>query len=335
MALLFADSFATYSTVSELNNKWTTVSGSPALGTGQFSAPSLRVDALTTAKIVFKQLPSNTMKRIGFWYTGNMSLSTQGDPMTLRATATSANENRWMSIFGNGSVIFYDGANASVSVGTLTAGTLKPNASYWIELEVKSTGMKCYIDGLLVFSYTGSITVGNDMAITSLAGASNGITHNVSHLVVWDDTGSTFTAFPLGPQRTQVVRPTAAGSQANWTPASGANWQAVDSAGWGGGVGVSTLVTATDDLHNCTDMAWNSYRINSVYMHLRAVDLNTGGSSVAPLLLDASGTAVGTQVALPMTNPKIISQSFDKDSAGGDWTKTKIDAMQIGYRSQI
>lgn len=340
MALLFIDSFATYSVAGELTNKWTSVvatSGAVALGVGQFGAPCVSfapVSAVT--QYIYKQLPANSMKRIGFWY--SFTGASNGGSLALRytpASGVSTPVSTWLRFYPDGSIEFFNGASGvAVSVGTLPIGTLLNGSTYWIEFEIKSTGLKLYIDGILVFSYTGSITTSPNIVLL-VYGLPAVTTHKVSHLVIWDDTGTTFSSFPIGPQRTQAIRPTAAGAVADWTPASGANWQAVDSAGWAGGVGVSTLVTAKDDKHNCADLAWNSYRINSVVLSLRAVDLNTGGSAVAPLLQDASGTAVGSYVSLPMTNPTILTQNFDKDSAGGDWTKVKIDAMQIGYRSQV
>lgn len=338
MALLFLDSFGTYSAVGELNNKWTTITGPVVtLTTGQFGAPALRFTSSVTTQVLFKQLAANSMKRVGFWISGNFVSPTAANPFVVRSSASGANNTgSWMNIWGNGTITFLDGGAAALQVGILAAGTLKPSTQYWIELEIKTTGLKCFIDGLQVFNYTGGITNTRDIALSCIQPSlSNGDTYTVSHLVVWDDTGTTFNSYPMGPQRTQAIRPTAAGAVADWTPSSGANWQAVDSAGWSGGVGVSTLVTAKDDKHNCADLAWNSYKVNSVVVSIRAVDLNTGGSAVAPLLQDASGTAVGSYVSLPMTNPTILSQNFDKDSSGGDWSKTKIDAMQIGYRSQI
>lgn len=328
MALIMADSFNSYSGAGDLaQGKWI-VSGTPVFSSGGGKFASNAVGPTNGSGISYWLETAQTDLRIGFYFRRSGATITK---LVINSQLNSS-ASGYFGFDATGAFCLFNGVS-STPVVTGPPGRIVNGNQYWCELRILPTGITLYVDGLPTLSYTGAVTMGRYVGTFMSIGSTNDFL--ISQMVVWNASGGVFDEFPIGPQRLQFLRPNAVGDLAQWTPATGANWQAVDATGWGGGVGVTTSTNGAQDLHNMQDLSWTPWRINAIEIGVRAVDINAGGSSVKMITKNNAVVQAGPAVALPITNPVTKYSPFERNALGTRWTKADIDAMQVGYEAVL
>lgn len=328
--LLHSDGFDSHATGAA-----TLADGDPAWGaqtgvsitaaSGKFSGKSLRLAAAAAGGIAFSAPGVNV--GIGAYF----NVATSSNPLTLIRDL--GNSQNLLVRSADGTLTVRDGAG---TVRVTSDPAASADGSYnWVEVHWKSDGVYLYVDGLIVDSYLGAYTSPDFSDLRLLDSAGTGIGQvDVDDLVVWDDQGSYMNSFPLGPRRIQLHRPTAAGASTQWTPASGANWQAVDDTDWSGGVGVTAETASLKDLYELSDLTVNPATINAVVVRTKVQNTGDNPAQLQHVLRGSDGSEVnGTLQAVPTLAPTVLKSAFYRDTNGAPWTPATVNALQAGQVS--
>ena len=136
----------------------------------------------------------------------------------------------------------------------------------------------------------------------------------------------------LGECRVETLVPNGAGSSTQWTPQSGSNWQMVDDAGFDGDTSYNDVAsTGQVDLFTTAGLS-GSPVVHAAQITIDATKTDAGISKVRTKLKSGATTANGATQVLPASYVT-STQRYDTDPAGGNWTASKINALEIGYES--
>lgn len=232
--------------------------------------------------------------------------------------------------------------NNNTSTALATGTTYIGDGYHWIEgsflLNGASSQVSLYVDGLLQFSGTYNLSAFPSQAITTFwmgtGSASGSVPAYLDDFLIWDNSGTTFNTFPLGPRRIGLMNPNAAGDSTQFTPSQAAsNYSMVSLAvqSWGSTTNVSDTGTGNVDLYKMSVLPYTpATTINAVVVNVQAYNPGGDGAhSISPKL--KSGTIVASGPSTPLTATGVVYQGvFPKDSSGNTWTLTNLNAAQAG-----
>lgn len=230
----------------------------------------------------------------------------------------------------------------TTTLATATTHPIVANSWYYIEVKV------------VIHDTTGSVTVHVDTETPTFSGSLTGIdtknggTGNVDRVVfnghysypyclfddiyICDDAGSTNNNF-LGICVVETLLPqTGAGTHQDFTPSSGTDHGAmVDEASVDDDTTYnSSLTVGHQDSYNYPSLALTG-SILGIQTALYTKKSDAGARTVAPLVRTASTTTPGAAVS-PTTSYKYYSQLWESKPAGGAWTESDINALEVGMK---
>lgn len=313
-------------TLSDGDAGWTAQSGVTIdANDGKFSGKSLQRAAAVAGYARFAN--SGTQKGFGAYVKfGTFGGSAEADVLRMGPAG-----QRLVTVNQAGDVKVYDGAgNLRITASAAYSAAVYP----WIEVNFLTGSIVLLVAGAVVGSYVGSYTaIGSSFEWLGAAPANTPVT-DLDDAISWDDGGSYFNGFPLGPRRIQLLRPTADGATVQWTPASGANWAAVDDTDWSGGVGVTAETAGLKDLYALSDLSGLPAAVNAVVVKTKVQNTGDNPAQLSHTIRGSDGTeANSTLQAVPTSAAAVLKSVFYRDAAGAAWTATTVNGLQAGQTS--
>lgn len=339
MAILFTDGFDSYGTTTGTNllTRWTAA-----------SFPNNFSSAVTPYTYGQSHTPGNSAvsntSTIGFTatstvtigaaiYTSGFNNSVSWPMIGLLSAGT------WMmglTVLGDGSIIVsrMTSGSAGTTVSTSSAGVIKINTWYYIELSITISDtvgtVRVDVNGSTVINATGLDTRNGTPADVNTLSLGN----NNGNTVYFDDVYITNTITPLGPQRIYTLRPNADTAQKQWTPLSGVNNYAmvnetiID--------GDTSYVSATNvndfDLYDVANYVPSTASIACVNQLVWARKTDATARTLALSTKSGSVTTDSSAVALN-TSYTGYSRIYETDpNTSSAWTISGINALQIGQK---
>ena len=334
MTFRFCDGFDSYSASAQLSNKWpTSTSASWASTAGRFGGGALTNSSAPYQFQVTRgvAIPSGAKARIGFYLkysSGTTANALSGAYYNIGFNGTAA---LGLTATGQIAVLPYGGSTACL---TSTAFVNDGNF-HWVELEFFLNGLsstaQLYIDGISQGSYTGNFNPA--VAITSVSvGLGYVFSGNgwIDDVIIWDDQGSSFNTFPLGPRRISTLVPNADGDLAQFTPKSGTAHYAMVNGGFGSTNYVSDSGTGNVDLYKFPALPYAPTSINAVVGNYFGQNTGSGTTNLIPKLKTSGTTVSGTTQTLSVGVNSLYQAPFVTDAGGSTWSATSVNAMQLG-----
>jgi hypothetical protein len=337
MGFQFCDSFDCYDVTASFAKKWTTVGADfvySATG-GRFGGGCL---SNTSGGAYAVNLVRNLTIVSGatMYFAGWFQISGLSSPgLNQGILAVNSGNTQMVGYNASGQMILTAlGGSTAIATGTTV---ISDGAYHWIEVSIKLNGASssstCYVDG--VQQWTGSsYNISAAAAITSvyvgLGYNFNSGPNSIDDVIIWDDQGSTFNTFPLGPRRIACLNPSAAGANTNFTPSTGTNWSCASQAY----AGTKTLISITSGQVDTYDTAGLSYAptavINAVVVNSSAQNPAADGTKHLINQLLSSGTlATGTNRVLT-ASLATFQDCFTTDSTSAAWTASSVASAQPG-----
>lgn len=338
MGFQFCDSFDCYDVTASIAKKWSSVGADFALSTtgGRFGGGCFQNSgggsyaAFLTRNV---SIVSGATTYVAMWIqiTGVTSAGIQQPVIAFNGGSTN-NGPLCLTAAGNLALIDWNGG---VTLATSTAN-ISDGAYHWIEFALKingsSTVAALYIDGVLQFSGTYSMTQTAQVITSVYIGPGynfNSGPNSIDDVIIWDDQGSTFNTFPLGPRRIACLNPSGAGSSTGFTPSTGTNWSCAAQAY----AGTKTLISTTSGQVDTYVTAGLSYSPSSVIngVVVNSYAQNPAADGTKNLISKLQSTTIASGATHVPTGTLITYQDcFTTDSTGAAWNTLKVDGMQPG-----
>lgn len=364
MALLFCDGFDSYSATADFLNKWQ-INNSPSQAGTTFQSTGGRFGGGGTLTTVSSSgggnYPRNLMTKavgistantlyVGFWFKQNSQpLGTSAAPpdgVSINVTngGTSAQTCFMGANSVTGNMVIYQIGSSSTQLGQGTHAICN-NAWHWIEIAVvfstSATGsVQTYVDGLPDINLTnvqtlatgqsllGSMTFGPiSMTVGTITST---LTASYDDVVIWDNTGTSFNTFPIGPQRITTLVPNADGDLTQFTPkTAGAHYLMVNG-GYSSTNYVSDSGTGNVDLYKYPALSYSPTTVNAVVANYFAQNSGSGTANLTPVLKTGSTQISGATVPMATNVNTLIQYPWYKDATATAWTAATVGAVQAG-----
>lgn len=313
------------------NTDWTTVAQYQV--SGRF-ADSKAVSSNLSGSANFRYFMKTATTSVAC--AASITQSTRADPtaslyswtgITLEGASTANNLN--VAVNSAGAIVVFRGTSGTANTLITTASGLV-SAGTWYHLGVEvvrsATVGTCnvYLNGVQVVSLTGANT-GSD-AVSSIVCASQ---NNVN--VTWDDFYVCDVATWLGECRSSPLVPTSDVS-VDFTPSTGSsNYAVVDELPPDTSDYVYSDVASDRDLYGVTDLSFTPLSIAGVKTSLLARKDDISTRTFRSVLKSGSTTATGATTAA-QGSYSFSSDIFPTDpDTSSAWTKSGVDALQIGF----
>lgn len=286
-----------------------------------------------------KLIPFSGKAIVGFGYQNGATLTNAREVMALHEGTTA---HLTLVVNGSKQVAVYRGTIAGTLLGTSTA-TIPDNT--WVFLEMRasihdSTGtVEVWMDDVLILNLTAQDTQNGGTGALDrirLGRLTNNVAANVvlDDFYVADDSGSGVTA-PLGSAvRVDCVLPTGAGSSTQFTASAGSNYQCVDETPPNEDTDyVSTSTAGHVDLYAMGDLPVTPTAIKATMVCAVARKDDVGSRTLRTKLKSGGTTSNGASNALAITYAGIADMYEVDPNTGSAWTKTAIDAMEVGIEN--
>lgn len=339
MTFRFCDGFDSYSSASQLVSKWSSGSNLAYNATGGRFGGGALTNALSSLGSTLLSrgvsIPSGAKVRIGFsikYATGQT-----GSPIAS-AYIVGLNTNSILhlnaagllsvSILGNNTIVL----TSSIAVND--------NNWHWVELEYYLNGSsgstQLYIDGVLQGSATANLSPAQSVSSVNIGlGYGNATvgTAFIDDVIVWDDQGSTFNTFPLGPRRISTLVPNADGDLVQFTPKTGTSHFAMVNGGYASTNYVSDTGTGNTELFRFPSLSYSPTSLNAVVGNYFGQNTGSGSTSLIPKLKTSGTTGSGSTLTLSVGANSLLQSPFVTDAGGTAWTASAVNAMQLGMGS--
>ena len=334
MTFRFCDGFDSYSATAQVPSKWSSGSGYTFSSTaGRFGGGALTNSSSPNGFLLLKttSIPSGAKVRVGMHLKFSAGTVASGTSAGYYVVGFNNNSALTYTTTGQLAVVNYGGSTAYLT----SAATLSDGNFHWVELEYflngASSTAQLYIDGVFQGSYTGSL--GSAVAVTSVSlgmGYTFSGTGWIDDVVIWDDQGTNFNTFPLGPRRISTLVPNADGDLAQFTPKTGTAHYAMVNGGFGSTNYVSDSGTGNVDLYKFPSLPYSPTSINAVVGNYFAQNTGSGTTNLIPKLKTSGTTVSGTTQTLTVGINSLYQAPFITDAGGATWTATSVNAMQLG-----
>lgn len=338
MSLRFLDSFDHYGTA-DLNKKWTTVTNSPTIQSGQGRNGTNSLRCGNTAS-VSKTLDAQPTWAVGMSFRNTLLLQ---DSLILQFF-DAATIQCGLRLNTDGTLSVVRGTGTTVAGGTSSAGNfLVANTVYHVEMKV--TIADAISAGSCVVRVNGltwiTVTTGEDLKSTANAtaniirvGSSLNLGNcDIDDVYICDGTGSANNGL-LGDVMVSVLRPSGAGNSTGWTPSAGSNYQNVDETTSDGDTTYnSTATPGAVDLYALDDLAANPGAIKGLQWNAM-IRKDDASSYVLNRVIRTGGVDyTGSTSIAPNTTYVNYHEIFDVNpGTSAAWTKSEVDALQAGVK---
>lgn len=350
MALIFADSFDSYSETADLTTKWD-VNNSTSYNVFNSTAGRFGGGCLVCG-------------HDDYWLNKGILL-TGGDPGTndiivsFSFMATSFTRNSYSAFlqlnqsgdFSDGALSSLDGIGLAVVGTTLTAyrgytsfvtGTTELVLGSWYRIEVRlatnnSGGvLQVWINGVLDIDFTGdTYDSGKDgINVVKFGGQNTDGDIYIDDVLIYDITGDAPNDV-LGDIRMETLRPTGDGDENDGTPSSGTDHYAMvdeDGVNDGDSTYVSMSTAGDKELYDIGSLSYTPVKIHGVVVNLMARVDGTTPRTMKAKVKSATTEGDGDTLNIPYGDTyKPLQACFTEDpSTGAAWTTSGVDDMQIG-----
>lgn len=336
MALLFCDSFDAYAGASDAvaYGKWTTYSSGGWSNTvGKFGGGGFTTGSPNGARATKNIATASGNTLYVGWYVASAPASSIGNDL-LRINGLSI-----LNIDTNGSVILVNNNTTALATSSLQFTNRTSSQYHWLEFSITMNGSSStaslYMDGTLQWSGTYALSAFPAAAVSSVAFSwGNPVVSSgqLDDVIIWDNTGSAFNSFPIGPRRIGCQQPSGAGASTQFTPSSGSNWSCVGQSNYQGTLNVSDTGSGNTDLYAQGALAWTPATVNAVVVNTHLVDPAGGGTRSCTTKLRSGSTpavANGATRTCP-ANLTAYQDFFYTDSSSAAWTPTTVNSSQAG-----
>ncbi len=334
MTFRFCDGFDSYSTAANLTAKWTTVaSASYSATTGRFGGGAVSNSSNGLYLLLTKSvtIPIGAKFRVAMSLKYSAGTVASGSSYQNPVVAINGQQICGLSSLGQ---IFITQFGGSLSMLT-SAAAVNDGNFHWVELEYYLNGAsstaQILIDGVSQGTYTG--TLGSQVAISSVSvGLGYVFTGSgwIDDVIIWDDQGSSFNTFPLGPRRISTLQPNADGDLVQFTPKTGTAHYAMVNGGYSSTNYVSDTGTGNVDLFKFPALAYTPANINLVVGYFYGQNTGSGSTSLTPKLKTGGTIISGATQTLSVGTYTVTQAPFLSDAGGAAWTAAAVNAMQIG-----
>lgn len=334
MTFRFCDGFDSYSSAANLTAKWSTVAGASfAATTGRFGGGAVSNSSTGYALQLTKSvtLPIGSKVRLAMSLKYSAGTVSSGTNYANPLFAINGQHICGFSSLGQIFVSVYGGANFLLT----SSVAVNDGNFHWVELEYYLNGAsgsaQLYIDGVSQGTYTGNL--GAQVAINSVMFGIGYVfsgTGWIDDVIVWDDQGSSFNNFPLGPRRISTLLPNADGDLTQFTPKTGTSHFAMVNGGYSSTNYVSDTGTGNVDLFKFPALAYTPASINLVVGYFFGQNTGSGSTSLTPKLKTSGTTISGATQTLSVGTYTVTQAPFFTDASGATWTAATVNAMQIG-----
>lgn len=334
MTFRFCDGCDSYAATADINAKFSAVSGASFSSTGgRFGGGAIASTPLPRSLTISRSVSvaSGSKLRVAFsikigtgWSLGGIN---SGFPLI------SINGGHAMGITTAGQLAL---TALGSSTASLTSSTIVvDNAYHWVEFEYYLNGAsgttQLYIDGVLQGSAT--VNLGAAAAITAVlfsGGYNSGGTQYLDDIIIWDDQGTSFNNFPLGPRRISTLVPNADGDLTQFTPKTGTSHFAMVNGGYTSTNYVSDGGTGNVDLYKFPTLSYTPTSINAVVGNYYGQNTGSGSTNLIPKVKTSGTTASSTTLTMTVGTNALLQNAFTTDAGGSAWAASAVNAMQVG-----
>ncbi|WP_316150418.1 hypothetical protein [Cupriavidus sp. BIC8F] len=345
MTLYFSDGFDSYTTSAQMANRWVGYTNLTLQtgGAGRFGGNGVVVSNASSSLAAMygsPSIPLGNKVRAGFYFKVNNSGSANNYPIfTLDSGASTSF-----------AAVYVSAPSGRVSTNKLGSSTGTPLATgtanvcdgqyHWIEVEwllaTGATGSSTiYVDGVLDATVTGIATVVSSTYYPIVAARLNGTfvasAPIFDDFIFWDDQGTTFNTFPLGPRRIVSLSPAGDSTPSQFTPNSGTTHYTQVNGGWSSANYVQDGGTGNADMYTFGALPFTPTTINAVVQLILAQNPGTASASLIPKLKTGATTSNGATLTLGSGGVNKVSTTvWGVDATGAAWTAANVNAMIAG-----
>lgn len=338
MALLFADGFDNYTTLTDKYDGYAQWGGVVAIGAsyGRMGTSGLRVDTYNEG--VLKTLGGN-YDNVIFGFAFCRPIIGQGGPM-LCSFYDNSTQQLYCLLANDGSNLYWKNGSGTtlvtipVTIATavwyyLEAKVVFHNSAGSIITKLNNTQIDSTSSLDTIYSanaYATSFTLGgND-------GNASGTRRYYDDLYICTDDSCGNCDDFLNDRWIETIYPTGAGTTTQWTPSAGANWDAVDETPPSTTDYVETSVLNEIDTYACGNLTSTSGDVAAVVINMYA-QKTTAGSRKISGAIDSGGTAgVGTEKDLGIGYHNYQSMSYVDPDTAAAWTIDGVNASEFGVK---
>jgi hypothetical protein len=349
---LFSDGFDAHANLADLLKKWGSASGPVTISAagGRFGGPCLQIPATGNTYILTKAglrasaagairiafsfkcaaLPSAIMPLVYFFQPTDVNFTTNFTP----------NASLMLNTSGQIGFRSFGGGNGAATSG---ATNICDGNWHWIELtftpQTTTHAYQIMVDGVSEVSttITGSTAFNTTdrfaLCSTTVAGATIFIDDLIFHDGVAGAITGDINTFPLGDCKIETLRPTGAGSLAQFTPSAGANYTCVDETIPNNDTDyVQSGTTGNKDLYACSDLASIPVSIYGVVANIHVRNADAGAMNVKAAAKSSASNASGLASLLITpgytTKQGIIPRDPNTSAA---WVGAAVNAAEFGF----
>ena len=330
MAILFADGFEDTSEAD-----YPSTSTSLAAGSGRFGGTALNISSTATYEQwtipntstlfihfalspgflrsgYFLQLLSGSTSYVRLWKSTDGALLVTRDTTTIGQTAPGVIPDSAYTSF-QVKVVIHD-TTGSVEVRLNGSSTPVLNLT---NVDTKN-GTNAYVTVVRLNSETTGI---------------GGINVFFDDVVIWDTTGSVNNDW-LGELRVDSYMPTADGDTVTLTPSTGTNHYAlVDEVPSSATDYNSSSTVGNKDLYQLANMSHTPTTIKAVIAFARLMKDDAGSREMAVIAKSGTTDVEGSSIAIPASNSVRYTHIMETNpDGGGAWSKSAVDALQVGAK---
>ncbi|WP_398332389.1 hypothetical protein [Vulcanococcus sp.] len=334
MTFRFCDGFDSYTATAQVTRKWSSGSSFTFASTaGKFGGGALTNSSSPYSFQVVKgvSIPSGAKVRVGFYLKYSSGTTAGGTSAGYYNVGFNNNSALSLTPLGQLAVVNYGGSTPCIT----SSAFVNDGNFHWVELEYylngSSSTAQLYIDGISQGSYTGFFASAQAIiSVTVALGYTFSGTGWIDDVIVWDDQGSNFNTFPIGPRRISTLVPNADGDLAQFTPKTGTSHYAMVNGGFASTNYVSDSGTGNVDLYKFPALPYSPTSINAVVGNYFAQNTGSGTTSLIPKLKTSGTTVSGATQTLTVGINSLYQAAFLTDAGGSSWSATSVNAMQLG-----
>jgi hypothetical protein len=341
MALLFMDGFDHYSTAADAGTKWPApgvVNASIQTAAGRRGGGCLRMGSAITNATKYLPAVSGATGCVGVAY--KQSVGAPADVITVLETAIA---HLTLSVSNTGVLTVYRGTSGGTSLGASSAGAFDYLAGFAF-IEMKWTidnsagAVEVRVNGVAVIGPLTSQDTQNAGTASwnsvKFGAGNNAGSNDYDDFYALDGSGGGTLATFLGDVRVDTVYPTGNGNTSGSTPSTGTNrGTTVDEPSTTNTTYYNTLTAVNyKDTLTLTDAPNVGATPLGVQVNVYALKTDAGIGTLAPVLRHSGTDYDGTAKALNTSYGFNVCQAYGLNPAGGAWTESDFNALEVGYK---
>lgn len=335
MAMIFMDSLHGYNDTTEIRTNQEAVGTFSLTGAGQISEPYQECSGTSEIAIGIPNADGSGPKTLflAFWGWFDNSENTHE---FIRMLDTGNTRQGGFFISDSGRL---EAIRSNNTVVASQANAIQPKTWFFWESKYRvdnTTGDYIVkINGEEVLRSTGVDSQGtSDARIRQVVFENEtGNTTRISHLWIWDDSGSVHNNF-IGPRRLVQLFPSGDGGLSNWdrSSTSSTNWQLIIDDPVTSTDYISATSTGTADRYQFDNLSTNVNAVTAVQVNV-VVNKTDGNAQLVEPFIESTGTEENGRAEDGLDGRNFIQHIFPTDpNGGGAWTVSALNTARVGVR---